>query len=257
MVPAIAVAAVAMVAAGYAAGSERKLALAHDDGDGRRQRTPPSPARRSARQSQPARTPSSSSPARSATARRAKAASRRTSRRSRRSAKRSTVAQLTQIINHGLGESANPRSRTCRSGARCSRQTQVGDLVSTTARACLPSPRTTRPSRRTGRRRCRRRAVRPLRVRQLPGPERPRRRPNPLSPDKSIPPLSGGDFRNEFNTDAKIADMIRSGSVIGRAPIVNMPHWVASSRTPTSRPSSRTSRPSSSRVDSQGCPRRR
>jgi hypothetical protein len=40
--------------------------------------------------------------------------------------------------------------------------------------------------------------------------------PNP--PDKSIPPLSGIDFRKEFNTDAKIIAVIRSGSVIGRAP---------------------------------------
>jgi hypothetical protein len=49
--------------------------------------------------------------------------------------------------------------------------------------------------------------------------------PNPQSPDKSIPPLSGLDFRTEFNTDAKIIAVIRSGSVIGRAPIVSMPHW--------------------------------
>jgi mono/diheme cytochrome c family protein len=49
--------------------------------------------------------------------------------------------------------------------------------------------------------------------------------PNPLSEDKTIPPLSGGDFRAEFNTDAKIAAVIRSGSVIGHAPIVSMPHW--------------------------------
>jgi mono/diheme cytochrome c family protein len=49
--------------------------------------------------------------------------------------------------------------------------------------------------------------------------------PNPLSPDKSIPPLSGQDFRHEFNTDAKIAAVIETGSVIGRAPIVSMPHW--------------------------------
>jgi mono/diheme cytochrome c family protein len=49
--------------------------------------------------------------------------------------------------------------------------------------------------------------------------------PNPQSPDKSIPPLSGLDFREEFNTDAKIIAVIRSGSVIGRAPIVSMPHW--------------------------------
>ena len=49
--------------------------------------------------------------------------------------------------------------------------------------------------------------------------------PNPQSPDKTIPPLSGQDFRKEFNTDAKIIAMIRSGSVIGKAPIVSMPHW--------------------------------
>jgi mono/diheme cytochrome c family protein len=49
--------------------------------------------------------------------------------------------------------------------------------------------------------------------------------PNPSSPDKSIPPLSGADFFKEFNTDKKINDFIRSGSVLGRAPIVSMPHW--------------------------------
>jgi cbb3-type cytochrome c oxidase subunit III len=49
--------------------------------------------------------------------------------------------------------------------------------------------------------------------------------PNPLSEDKTIPPLTGADFRSEFNTDQKITDVIRSGSVIGRAPIVSMPHW--------------------------------
>ena len=49
--------------------------------------------------------------------------------------------------------------------------------------------------------------------------------PNPQSPDKTIPPLSGADFRGEFDTSAKIIDVIRSGSVIGRAPIVSMPHW--------------------------------
>ncbi len=49
--------------------------------------------------------------------------------------------------------------------------------------------------------------------------------PNPQSPDKTIPPLTGQDFRHEFNTDAKIIAVIRSGSVIGKAPIVSMPHW--------------------------------
>jgi hypothetical protein len=46
-----------------------------------------------------------------------------------------------------------------------------------------------------------------------------------FSPDKTIPPLAGQDFRGEFNKDAKIAAVIRSGSVIGKAPIVSMPHW--------------------------------
>jgi len=49
--------------------------------------------------------------------------------------------------------------------------------------------------------------------------------PNPQSPDKTIPPLSGQDFRHEFNTDRKILDVIRSGSVIGKQPIASMPHW--------------------------------
>jgi mono/diheme cytochrome c family protein len=49
--------------------------------------------------------------------------------------------------------------------------------------------------------------------------------PNPQTPDKSIPPLSGADFFQEFNTDRKITDVVQSGSVIGRAPIVSMPHW--------------------------------
>jgi mono/diheme cytochrome c family protein len=49
--------------------------------------------------------------------------------------------------------------------------------------------------------------------------------PNPLSADKTIPPLSGLAFRKQFNTDAKIEAVIRSGSVIGKAPIVSMPHW--------------------------------
>jgi mono/diheme cytochrome c family protein len=49
--------------------------------------------------------------------------------------------------------------------------------------------------------------------------------PNPVSPDKTIPPLSGQGFRHDFPTDKAIADVIRSGSVIGKAPIVSMPHW--------------------------------
>ena len=49
--------------------------------------------------------------------------------------------------------------------------------------------------------------------------------PNPLSEDKVVPALSGQDFRQEFNTDEKIKEVIRSGSVIGKPPIASMPHW--------------------------------
>jgi hypothetical protein len=49
--------------------------------------------------------------------------------------------------------------------------------------------------------------------------------PNHQAPDKVIPPLSGARFRKQFRTYAKVAEVIRSGSVIGRAPIVSVPHW--------------------------------
>jgi mono/diheme cytochrome c family protein len=49
--------------------------------------------------------------------------------------------------------------------------------------------------------------------------------PNPESEDKVVPPLSGAEFFAEFNTDKKINDFIRSGSVLGKQPIVSMPHW--------------------------------
>jgi hypothetical protein len=41
----------------------------------------------------------------------------------------------------------------------------------------------------------------------------------------TAPVRAVGYFFKEFNTDKKILDVIRSGSVIGRAPIVRMPHW--------------------------------
>ena len=48
--------------------------------------------------------------------------------------------------------------------------------------------------------------------------------PNPQSPDTTIPPLVGKAFHDEFS-DKDIAEIIRSGSVLGKAPIVSMPHW--------------------------------
>ena len=68
--------------------------------------------------------------------------------------------------------------------------------------------------------------------------------PNPVSEDKTIPALSGADFFTEFNTDQKIIDVIRSGSVLGRAPIVS---HAALGRDPHRRSSSRHSRRTSRR----------
>jgi mono/diheme cytochrome c family protein len=138
-----------------------------------------------------------------------------------------TVAQLTSIINHGLGESANPtRPYMPVWGAVISKR-QVGELV-TYIHSGLPSVAgATAPT--VPRDQGLAVAGAALYVRNgcinCHGPNGLGGVPNPQSPDKTIPPLSGADFRSEFNTDKKIEDVIRSGSVIGRAPIVSMPHW--------------------------------
>lgn len=49
--------------------------------------------------------------------------------------------------------------------------------------------------------------------------------PNPAAPDKTIPSLASADFKAEFNTDAKILQIVRDGSVLGKQPIVSMPRW--------------------------------
>jgi mono/diheme cytochrome c family protein len=138
-----------------------------------------------------------------------------------------TVAQLTHIINHGLGESANPTKPYMPVWGEVLSATQVNNLVAY-IRAGLPTVSENDPM--------------PIPQGQGPavagaalyvrygcinchGPNGLGGVPNPLSPDKSIPPLSGGGFRHDFPTDAAIAGIIRSGSVIGKAPIVSMPHW--------------------------------
>jgi len=138
-----------------------------------------------------------------------------------------TVAALSKIIDHGLGESANPTKPYMPVWGAVISKTQVANLVAY-IRAGLPPVADTTP------------VTVPqgqgpvvageaLYVRygciNCHGPNGLGGVANPLSPDKSIPPLSGQDFRKEFNTDAKIIDVIRSGSVIGKAPIVSMPHW--------------------------------
>ena len=138
-----------------------------------------------------------------------------------------TAAQLRHIINHGLGESANPKEPYMPVWGEVISKTQVADLVAY-IRAGLPPVADTQPvSVPQGQGAAVAGAA--LYVRDgcinCHGPNGLGGVPNPLSPDKTIPVLSGQGFRQEFNTDAKIAAVIRSGSVIGRAPIVSMPHW--------------------------------
>jgi mono/diheme cytochrome c family protein len=138
-----------------------------------------------------------------------------------------TAAQLRHIINHGLGESANPKRPYMPVWGAVISDTQVNDLISY-IRAGLPAvPTATPPQVPEGQGQAVKGAT--LYVTygciNCHGPNGLGGVPNPLSADKTIPPLSGGDFRSQFNTDAKIADVVNSGSVIGKAPIVSMPHW--------------------------------
>ncbi len=136
-------------------------------------------------------------------------------------------SELRTIINHGLGESANPTKPYMPVWGQVISQTQVSDLVSY-IRAGLPKvPTAEPPTAPTSQGAAVEGSV--LYVSygciNCHGPNGLGGVPNPQSPDKTIPPLSGQDFRNQFNTDAKIIAVIRSGSVIGKAPIVSMPHW--------------------------------
>jgi cbb3-type cytochrome c oxidase subunit III len=138
-----------------------------------------------------------------------------------------TVAQLTHIINHGLGASADPKQPYMPVWGEVISKTQVADLVAY-IRAGLPAVADAQPvSVPAGQGAAVAGAA--LYVRygciNCHGPNGLGGVPNPLSADKTIPPLSGQGFRHDFPTDKAIADVIRSGSVIGKAPIVSMPHW--------------------------------
>ncbi len=138
-----------------------------------------------------------------------------------------TEKQLTTIINHGLGESANPTKPYMPVWHGIVSPRQVSELVAY-IRAGLPAvPGASPPIVPTDQGAAVQGSV--LYVRygciNCHGPNGLGGVPSPASPNKTVPPLSGADFRGEFNTPAKIADVIRSGSVIGRAPIVSMPHW--------------------------------
>jgi mono/diheme cytochrome c family protein len=138
-----------------------------------------------------------------------------------------TVKQLSSIIRHGLGESANPKRPYMPVWGPVISTSQIADLVAY-IRAGLPSVPYATPVP-VPRGQGAAVAGSALYVRygciNCHGPNGLGGVPNPQSPDKTIPPLSGQDFRKEFNTDAKIIAVIRSGSVIGKPPIASMPHW--------------------------------
>ena len=138
-----------------------------------------------------------------------------------------TTQELRTIINHGLGESKNPTKPYMPVWGAVISDRQVSELVSY-IHAGLPSVPTAGPL--------------PVPQQQgdavegqtlyvnygcinCHGPNGLGGVPNPQAPDRTIPPLSGAAFRNQFDTEAKITAVIRAGSVIGQAPIVSMPHW--------------------------------
>jgi mono/diheme cytochrome c family protein len=138
-----------------------------------------------------------------------------------------TPAQLRQIINHGLGVVANPTQPYMPVWGEVISAQQVNDLVAY-IRAGLPAvPGAVAPAVPSGQGAAVAGAALFQRYgcENCHGPNALGGVPNPSSPDKTIPPLSGPAFRKEFNTDAKIIEFIRSGSVLGSAPIVSMPHW--------------------------------
>ncbi len=142
-------------------------------------------------------------------------------------AKALTPKRLRFIIDHGLGESKNPTQPYMPVWGEVISKQQVSDLIAY-LRAGLPAVPTAEPQAiPSGQGEAVAGAA--LYVRDgcinCHGPNGLGGVRNPQSPDKSIPPLSGIAFRKQFNTDAKIIAVIRSGSVIGRAPLVSMPHW--------------------------------
>jgi mono/diheme cytochrome c family protein len=138
-----------------------------------------------------------------------------------------SVAQLRTIIDKGLGESKNPSQPYMPVWGPVISKRQVSDLVAY-LRAGLPAV--------AGASAPVVQAAQGATVQgaglyvaygciNCHGPNGLGGVPNPQAPDKSIPPLSGAAFFREFDTDKKIEDVIRSGSVLGRPPIVSMPHW--------------------------------
>jgi len=138
-----------------------------------------------------------------------------------------TAAQLRQIIDHGAGISADPKKPFMPVWGAVISDQQVSDLIAYIKAGLPPVPGVEFPTVPTG--------ASPALAGSIlyqaygcvncHGPNGLGGVPNPASPDKAVPPLSGADFKGEFNTPEKIATVIRDGSVLGKTPIVSMPHW--------------------------------
>src|SRR2546423_10934124 len=137
-----------------------------------------------------------------------------------------TPAQLRKIIDHGLGESANPTKPYMPVWGAVISTRQVNELVDYLHAGLPPVSDATPVPVPQGQGLAVAGAA--LYVRDgcinCHGPNGLGGVPNPQAPDKAIPPLSGAGFPHDLCTDKKITQMILTGSVLGRAPIVSMPH---------------------------------
>ena len=137
-----------------------------------------------------------------------------------------TAAQLRQIINHGLGVVEDPKKPFMPVWGQVISDTQLNDIVAYIKAGFPDVPGATPVDIPTGQGDIAAGAALYQRdgCVNCHGPSGLGGVPNPATPDKSIPAL-GSEFRKQFNTDAKIIDVIKSGSVLGKQPIVSMPHW--------------------------------
>jgi mono/diheme cytochrome c family protein len=137
-----------------------------------------------------------------------------------------TVAQLTSIIEHGAGVSKDPQRPFMPIWHGVIAKPQIAELVAymkagfPEVQYAVPVPVPAGQGDAT--------AGQALYQRygciNCHGPNGLGGVPNPQSPDTTVPPLVGKEFHSEFSAK-DISDVIRSGSVIGKAPIVSMPHW--------------------------------
>ena len=142
-------------------------------------------------------------------------------------AKEFTVAQMTNIIEHGLGASSNPTKPYMPVWHGIISKGQISDIVAYLNAGLPPVPGAEPATVPTDQGDVVAGSIlyTNLGCVNCHGPNGLGGVPNPQSADKVIPPLSGKDFTDEFNTPAKISDVIVSGSVLGKPPIVSMPHW--------------------------------